>query len=1659
MRNLRLTEAVVSDLSSESSFGLLAKTMNGGLVSNMTLEGEVNITYEGSDAQDVGGLIGQISAGEINTITSMVKITYTHKSAGSSMGGIVGHVSAGDQAEVKLYYNSNYGPITGQQKARSVGGIVGSFASNRASKVTIDHCFNGSSVLAGYSGTNANDVEYHAGGILGFIEGENSYAEITNCYNAGIIKAGNKSHTDMAYAAGIVAHSATTDVSKVAISNCYNEGSIEALGVDPEYYYFVSDEFNEGVYDSNGLLSTDAQATLYLVQTNNKNVSGYHIADITVTNCAKAEVADLELDGAMLDSANVTRDAEGNITSVALPTDSTKDCIYASQVYNRMYQWSVNSRDDELLFEIDEGDSTAAKTTRVTTESKWLRTGTGRGSIKFRANDAINIVLTSIQPSMDSYSVLQSGFLNLPQIIVETQQVDTNLSINYRWDETWNGHERPVSISINQTINRNYYYDFSTDINKTITTMENALGAPESTSNADLKPSKSSFGPSYNADNDKNQPVSINGDNYTLAYNYGNAFENKTYSYTWTTTIDNIGITEDSAIDSSAWGYNVTATGTNGRQVEAASANNNPSITMQVSGSGLGRTFTFSYRGGSLGTNPTLSGTISYSNSIELSLNEATSDFVYLNENSFAIELNDNYSIDLGAGGTSTDINYLANFVTQGATLTDASGGSHDNVLVLKSNGQNYYFVLNTANNRLIYYTNATVTGVNGVDDGETVNSKGDNETLLDVVESIPTSFDIKGFETTLSISQIAPNDYSAWKSKTEEDSFTFNGDYDVSDGYSLEELSSLGAVSSYNLTQNPDASGNYSLTINFATTFRRLLVYGEFLNTSMLGVYSSGAANTASRYIDSQYEVTGTYSIDSDYHSVLTLYSTNSFALSFIESGTYIFSYEIDIVPNAYVEQINSTSFRIRNETFKFEESLTGGNEDISITYSRSIDYSGAVISGDSIMATNEAYYLGATGTAVATYKISSVTNKGDQNVVYNADGALGILTAGATMQGSWDNVEILQTYNGTTDRPIKAGDEITFTYDRSKNTVDGTTTETYKTATFNVVQEENGTFSLEYKEGFSFSGSYTTEGEEGTEDETPLNADEIKAISNALNVHNNNGVLYIYSDDENINIDSVDRTTNVTDALTISGIERGESTASLQLSGINIINENDNLFSREGTELSTYFNNIDGYFALTERWGSGNVDIDLTNYTEPSGSVKAIILMNDIFAPDNFAIGFNIFGNGHAIISSASDNLFGNIGDATNEITIKDLAFVGATKSKISSGFSENATINFVNIDFYGTVYNNINDNTLGLNGISGTNINIYTAIYSKNGVNSSATATYRGVVFAGDGQNYGDDGGDITLNQATLSETVGENTVNTFIVIKAGDGANGGLTLSSGLPSVLDVKAGGAAGTITINGTAQTNGSGEAGISGGVYRSDEINNDKFKERAFGKMFVSNERNGEHFSFASDANSFPGIVVGDGDDVIENATIIIKSPNSSDKNHAGLDSGFAAFYEGGGDDDYTGIENQLLSSGGRGDFDNDPEGTHLGDQSFKYLVLDAAGNSVYSQSSFISAGYQRISNGGGSEDKLSKSEFLENYAGYTVEIKSLVAYDGALAFILKEPVRFTVSQENFNSFVSGLSVSQVIVAGLGAGESITQEQLNSFKNDENSDWDIYVY
>lgn len=260
VRNLRLTEGKINAYNFDS-IALLAKEMTGGTISNITLEGEIRAFIRGS----IGALVGTMSAGNIDTVTSMVKITGTDTDA---VGGIVGSITAG-----ALYYCSNYGPISTSSSA--AGGIVGSIAQG-----TIDHCFNGGSVLSGYT-VQATTGEYYAGGIVGNATGSN--ITIEDCYNAGMIKAGNKKHTAMAYAAGIAANAPDA-----AIEQCYNEGPIEALGLDPTTK-FVN-------------VTEEDKAYIKLIQTNERNVSAYIIANTNngVLRCSASDDCELIRNGASI---------------------------------------------------------------------------------------------------------------------------------------------------------------------------------------------------------------------------------------------------------------------------------------------------------------------------------------------------------------------------------------------------------------------------------------------------------------------------------------------------------------------------------------------------------------------------------------------------------------------------------------------------------------------------------------------------------------------------------------------------------------------------------------------------------------------------------------------------------------------------------------------------------------------------------------------------------------------------------------------------------------------------------------------------------------------------------------------------------------------------------------------------------------------------------------------------------------------------------------------------------------------------------------------------------------------------------------------------------------------------------------------------------------
>ena len=1676
VRNLRLTEAEVNNESQADAFGLLAKTMSGGLVSNMTLEGEVNITSTAST--DVGGLIGQIEAGEINTITNLLKVTYSN-SSGTSIGGIVGHIetTANSNSDVSILYCSNYGPITGKSFARSVGGIVGSFDQVRGgAKTIINYCFNGSSVLAGYtnSDTTYNSTPYYAGGIVGFIPAStNGDIDISNCYNAGIIKAGHKDHANgaeadatqaIAYASGIVGSAAGNPVSAtegigVYISNCYNEGSIEALGVDPTTEYVVT-----GVTYVNGLVSDAEGSKIYLVQTNAKNVSGYHIADIAVTDCAKSDDADLELDGAMLEQYS-----GGKLADTA-PTDAT---VYGSGDYLCMYDKdaengyvSVNSDEpgQQIFGSGVQNVNTGSGFTPVTDANWEVKVVLNRYYIgkKFNAH-AIEIELKSMQSndfkdnnddsSTSDFSALQFNKLKIPTYFVETQKIEVKIYIG-AWMNQLAG-EGPQNLSngptSTQTINRNYYYDFSDQISGEesgkegiITTMENALGASGSTLKEDLQLDKSSFGANPNSGVNKNTEVTIGGDPYILAYNYSPVFESGTYTYTWEKEIalSELGVKDESAIDDDCWSYNVTISYTeNEDPIGATSTNEGDSgVRMSVIPSAGSRTFSFTYSGVSLGDDPKLSGSIYYNKAFELDLTGSTSDFIYHDDTSFAIDVTGIFNISIdGGSSTSTNVSDLASLVMPDVELTDANGAKHDKVICFtaEDTGTNYYFVLNTetANKPIIeYYTNATVTGVEGK-----VNIKGEDKTLLSIVENFPLQLSsIVNYSIGLASVDLSEDNYASFESMADSKALERSGQLSFTEedenensvivrdpyrcGSSLSALKESGYIADYSDDVVTDESGNYVLAIEFNSSFKRLMIYADALSggTYLFAMYNSGADSLAAEdiWIDNLVDDVTVEFKD----NTLTFKSPSSHRhqIAYLRYATYLAKFNDDQWTNS-LENINATTFKFQQSEFPFADKPSETKEGITVEYNKTVDDSDVTFTAENVLKANIAYLLdGVAGTAKATYNVKKITNGRDKTIFYKADGTFKMLAAGESEEGNWSNVEILEYYSGTTNRPIKAGDEVTIEYDHSENTVDGTTTYSYKIASFNVVQNGDS-YSLVYKEGYFYSGSYSENNEdEGTENSTALTDAQKTAISGAMQIYkDSNNVLYIYSNNGNINLYNIARSTTVNDTLTINGIARGApSTHTFTLSGIDLSEQNQayNLDTTTGV-LSTYFNNVtdddEDIFNLKETKTLPFGEISYSGYTPPSENVSTIILMNDIFVVptnQNIVLGFNIYGNHHALISNQEGSMFSALGKSAGEgegegVRLENLDIVGTTSRKIFNAL--NGTNEFYNIDFYGTVYNKIeieaeeseadgeaddgntgSKDTIGLDGIFGTHVDIYTAIYGKEDVKisvanmdessqPSSTPTVqdegsggesqpatddpnthvklKGVVFAADGEDgtsgtsatAGGDGKSITLT----------NTINDMLIaVKAGDAGNGGLTLSSGLPSGTDdVKAGGAAGTVT---GANETFSSEAGISGGVYRSDETGNSDttFKQRAIGAVHTCTDGDGNHVKFGwnnGDRTAEPA------ENSDENATpevaILIESPRSTEFSLAGVGSNFAAYYQHGADDPPSAKE--LLSTGGRGDFVNSADGEHLGKEAFKYLVLDAAGNSVYSKSSFIAA------------------------------------------------------------------------------------------------------
>ncbi len=186
--------------SSSANYGLFGY-ISEGTVKNLTVEGKIEITGNGSSSYGTGGIAGCFNgtSGVIENCINKAKITDSQNVGGitgsQNVGGIVGLVSGGNSsADKQIKACANLVEI--KSNSHNAGGIVGYING----QVNVDSCYNRGDCTSG---------GYRAGGITAYLN--SSYANISNCYSTG--------NTKVAY--GNDAKSVVGNKSYGTINNCY----------------------------------------------------------------------------------------------------------------------------------------------------------------------------------------------------------------------------------------------------------------------------------------------------------------------------------------------------------------------------------------------------------------------------------------------------------------------------------------------------------------------------------------------------------------------------------------------------------------------------------------------------------------------------------------------------------------------------------------------------------------------------------------------------------------------------------------------------------------------------------------------------------------------------------------------------------------------------------------------------------------------------------------------------------------------------------------------------------------------------------------------------------------------------------------------------------------------------------------------------------------------------------------------------------------------------------------------------------------------------------------------------------------------------------------------------------------------------------------------
>ena len=214
IRNLRLTDVNIEGAPA------LASYIGYANISNITLSGHITNAN--------GSIADSLSNSTIDTTTNMIELIFAQETADDMIvGGLFGSVSNSSI----IRYCSNYGPVRSYSSSQNntnqnVGGLVGEMLGDS----TINYSYNTASVLGNYAASTTalatTKGTFHTGGLVGHL----TSGTITNSYNSGMIKSGNKQNDSQSYAGGIVGYSAGG-----SITACYNEGTVEALGTDPTW--------------------------------------------------------------------------------------------------------------------------------------------------------------------------------------------------------------------------------------------------------------------------------------------------------------------------------------------------------------------------------------------------------------------------------------------------------------------------------------------------------------------------------------------------------------------------------------------------------------------------------------------------------------------------------------------------------------------------------------------------------------------------------------------------------------------------------------------------------------------------------------------------------------------------------------------------------------------------------------------------------------------------------------------------------------------------------------------------------------------------------------------------------------------------------------------------------------------------------------------------------------------------------------------------------------------------------------------------------------------------------------------------------------------------------------------------------------------------------